>query len=104
MGAPILEERAAQARMLSHALKVRCPDHERHWYARPEVPCYPPSEQYPWGWICVARIERDADTEAGRKAFVRAEQQKRDREAFLERKAKRAAFAADASTTTQEES
>lgn len=114
MSAPILEVRASQRRLLNAVLRVRCPNALHHW-AGPDVPCYPPSEPYPWGWVCLPRIERDADTREARDRYVEAQARARKHDDYLQRAARReakaatqraeiAATIAGAPTTTKEES
>lgn len=116
MTAPTLTVRASQRRLLNRVLEVRCPDAMHHWAGR-DVPCYPPSEEWPWGWVCIARIERDADTRAARDRYIAAlAKQERMRERFERRKAREQAagaeqrasvaarIAAATRTTTEEES
>ena len=111
MGAPILEERAQQARALLLVLAVNCPD-ANHFYAHPGVPCFAPSEEFPFGWVCLPRMEREVAARASidgnrRKDAARLRtEQRRERRAINDarQRAKAAARVAAATTTPKENS
>lgn len=62
-----LAERAAQRRTLALTLEVPCPD-RLHWHAREQVPCTPPDDTHPDGWVCLARIAFEVTTRDARHA------------------------------------
>lgn len=73
-----LTRSAAEARALTRALDVRCPD-ALHWHAKRGVPCSPPSDVHRRGWVCIPRIELEITTRAAREVAHRAEE-RRERE------------------------
>lgn len=98
MSGPTLEEKADQVRALRLALEVRCPD-PKHFHARPGVTCFPPSERWPRGWVCLARMEREIDSRAYREALRRREDAQQRQNGYERRQAKRnARRAAEAMT------
>jgi hypothetical protein len=74
-----LAERAAEVRMLTRVLEVRCPA-RGHEHAVAGVPCTPPSEEHRDGWVCVERHRQEIDTRTERDE-KRHEAAKREREA-----------------------
>lgn len=68
-----LTRRAAEARALTQALDVRCPD-AKHWHAKRGVPCSPPTAMHWHGWVCIPRIELEVTTHAAREVAHRAEE------------------------------
>lgn len=88
MSGPTLEQRADQVRALRLALEVRCPD-RLHFHAGQGVPCVAPSEEWPWGWVCLARIEHEISTRGYRDALRRRANAKRAQDGYEKRVAKR---------------
>lgn len=70
---------AQEARMLNRCLQVRCPA-RAHGHAVAGVPCYPPSEEHPRGFVCIERHRREVDTRTERDE-ARREAARREREA-----------------------
>lgn len=62
---PPLDAHASQIRALQFVLEVMCPD-RLHWHAHPGIPCTPPDEEHPQGWVCLERIEHEVTTRATR--------------------------------------
>ncbi|KRB38823.1 hypothetical protein [Microbacterium sp. Root180] len=77
-----LAERAAEVRMLSRCLEVRCPA-RGHEHALAGVACYPPSEEHPQGFVCIERHHAEVDSRNER-------DEKRQAIAKREREAQRA--------------
>lgn len=87
-----LARRASEARALWRCLQVRCPD-PKHAHAVALIPCYPPSEEHPTGWVCVSRHAREIDTRDERDEARQAAAQRERSAQRAERRANNASRA-----------